>query len=153
LRDARRPAAADRGDPGQDPRRQRPEPPRPRHRRDPRRRLPAAEGGRLGAVLVGAAVMSTAAELVDRLRTVTDPCSAGLGAPIDIWSLGLVEDVSVAERTARIRLVLTDASCVFFRGISEGVAAALRQLPDVDAVEVELDASILWTPDRMKDRA
>ena len=97
--------------------------------------------------------MSTTAELVDRLRTVTDPCSAGLGAPIDIWSLGLVEDVSVAERTARIRLVLTDASCVFFRGISQDVAAALRQLPDVDAVEVELDASILWTPDRMKDRA
>jgi len=61
--------------------------------------------------------------------------------------------VSVAERTARIRLVLTDASCVFFRGISHDVAAALRQLPDVDAVEVELDASILWTPDRMKDRA
>ena len=96
--------------------------------------------------------MSTTAELVDQLRTVTDPCSAGLGAPIDIWSLGLVEEVSVAERTARIRLVLTDPSCVFFRTISETIAAALRRLPDVDAVDVELDATVLWTPDRMKDR-
>jgi len=96
--------------------------------------------------------MSTTADVVDRLRSVTDPCSLGLGAPIDIWSLGLVEDVAIAGRTARVRLVLTDASCVFFRGISEHIGAALRQLPDVDAVEVELDSSILWTPDRMKDR-
>ncbi len=97
--------------------------------------------------------MTTTAELVDRLRTVTDPCSAGLGAPIDVWSLGLIEDVAVAGRTAQVRLVLTDASCVFFRHISQHIADALRQLPDVDAVEVELDASVLWTPDRMKDTA
>ena len=97
--------------------------------------------------------MSTPAELVDRLRTVTDPCSLGMRAPIDIWSLGLVEDVTVADGIAHVRLVLTDASCVFFRGIRDHVAAALCGLPDVDAVEVELDTTILWTPDRMKDSA
>ena len=97
--------------------------------------------------------MTTQAELVDRLRTVTDPCSLGMRAPIDIWSLGLVEDVTVAGRTARVRLVLTDPSCVFFRGISEHVVAALRALPDIDSVEVELDTTVLWTPDRMKDTA
>ena len=96
--------------------------------------------------------MSTTADVVDRLRTITDPCSAGLGAPVDVWSLGLVDDVAVVDRTARVRLVLTDPSCVFFRTISEAIAAALRQLPDVDAVDVELDATILWTPDRMTDR-
>jgi metal-sulfur cluster biosynthetic enzyme len=97
--------------------------------------------------------MSTQADLVDRLRTVTDPCSLGMRAPIDIWSLGLVEDVAVTGRTALVRLVLTDPSCVFFRGISEHVATALRALPDIDAVEVELDTTILWTPDRMKKGA
>lgn len=97
--------------------------------------------------------MTTTAELVDRLRTVTDPCSLAMRTPVDIWSLGLVEDLSVADGTARVRLVLTDASCVFFRGISEHITAALRTLPGVDAVEVELDTSILWTPDRMKDTA
>lgn len=97
--------------------------------------------------------MTTQAELVDRLRTVTDPCSLGMRAPIDIWSLGLVEDVTVTGRTARVRLVLTDPSCVFFRGISDHVATALRALPDIDAVEVELDTTILWTPDRMKESA
>jgi metal-sulfur cluster biosynthetic enzyme len=95
--------------------------------------------------------VTTHTELVDRLRTVTDPCSLGMRAPIDIWSLGLVEDVTVTGRTARVRLVLTDPSCVFFRGISEHVTAALQALPDIDAVEVELDTATLWTPDRMKD--
>lgn len=90
---------------------------------------------------------------MDRLRTVTDPCSVGLGAPIDIVSLGLVEDVIVAQRTARIRLVLTDPSCVFFRRIGADIAAALRDAPGIDAVEVELDATILWSPDRMKETA
>ena len=97
--------------------------------------------------------MTTQAELVARLRTVTDPCSVGLGAPIDIWSLGLVEDVGVTGGIARVRLVLTDPSCVFFRQIGDRVASALLDLPGVDAVEIELDATILWTPDRMKESA
>jgi metal-sulfur cluster biosynthetic enzyme len=97
--------------------------------------------------------MTTRTELVEQLRTVTDPCSVGMRTPIDIWSLGLVEDIAVNGRTARIRLVLTDPSCVFFRGISEHVTAALQALPDIDAVEVELDSTILWTPDRMKGTA
>ena len=97
--------------------------------------------------------MTTQAELVDRLRTVADPCSVGLGAPIDIWSLGLVEDVGVASGVARVRLVLTDPSCVFFRRIGDLVATALLDLPGVDAVDVQLDATVLWTPDRMKESA
>ena len=97
--------------------------------------------------------MTTRAELVDRLRTVTDPCSVGLGAPIDIWSLGLVEAVAIADGVARVRLVLTDPSCVFFRRIGHDVTSALLDLPGVDAVDIELDATILWTPDRMKESA
>lgn len=95
--------------------------------------------------------VTTRDELVDRLRTVTDPCSLGLGAPIDIWSLGLVEDVTVTDRIARIRLVLTDPSCVFFRAIRDHITAALDDLAGLDGVEVALDATILWTPDRMKE--
>jgi metal-sulfur cluster biosynthetic enzyme len=94
--------------------------------------------------------VTTPAELVDRLRTVVDPCSLGIRSPIDIWSLGLVEDVSLDDGTARVRLVLTDASCVFFRGIRDHVSAALLGLPGVDAVDVEVDTTVLWSPDRMK---
>lgn len=97
--------------------------------------------------------MSLQTQLVDRLRTVTDPCSVGLGAPIDIWSLGLVEDVTVADGVAQVRLLLTDPSCVFFRRIRDLVADALSDVAGVDAVEVELDTTTLWTPDRMKEGA
>ena len=95
--------------------------------------------------------MTTRTELVDRLRTVTDPCSVGLGAPIDIWSLGLVEDVTVADGIAHVRLVLTDPSCVFFRRIRDHIADALGDVPGLDGVDVELDTTTLWTPDRMKE--
>ena len=95
--------------------------------------------------------MTTPTELVDRLRTVTDPCSVGLGAPIDIWSLGLVEDVTVTDGIAHVRLVLTDPSCVFFRRIRDHIADALGDVAGLDGVDVELDTTTLWTPDRMKE--
>lgn len=97
--------------------------------------------------------MTIQADIVDRLRGVIDPCSLGLGAPTDIWSLGLVEDVTVTDGIAQVRLVLTDPSCVFFRGIRDHIAAALNGVPGIEAVEVALDATILWTPDRMKESA
>lgn len=89
-------------------------------------------------------------EVVARLRTVTDPCSLTMGAPIDIWTLGLVEDVEITGRHVRVGLVLTDFACVYYRNIRRYVQDALGDLDSVEAVDVELVATDLWTPDRMR---
>ncbi|MGH8998322.1 MAG: metal-sulfur cluster assembly factor [Acidimicrobiia bacterium] len=90
------------------------------------------------------------AEVVERLRTVMDPCSLSMGAPVDIWEMGLVDDVTIAGSAVCVRIVLTDVACVYFRGIRQHVVDVVRDLPGVESVEVELDASVLWTPDRMR---
>jgi metal-sulfur cluster biosynthetic enzyme len=92
----------------------------------------------------------TPEDVLAQLRKVTDPCSIKMCAPVDIWELGLVEAVELDGRTARVTLVLTDVSCVFYRDIRRHVADVLLELPGVDTVEVTLAGDVLWTPDRMR---
>ena len=89
-------------------------------------------------------------EVVARLQTVTDPCSLTMGAPIDVWSLGLVESIDIDGGHVRVGLVLTDFACVYFRNIRQYVQDAVGELDSVEMVDVELIATVLWTPDRMR---
>ena len=92
----------------------------------------------------------THSALLAALRSVVDPCSIGLGAPTDIWQMGLIERLEVDGTRVRVGLVLTDPACVFFRGIRSYVVDALSAVPGVESVDVELLAGMVWTPDRMQ---
>jgi len=89
-------------------------------------------------------------ELRAALRRVLDPCSLKLRAPVDIWELGLVDDVAVCGGDVTVRLVLTDVSCVFYRGIRQHVIDVVGEVPGVETVTVELATDVIWTPDRMQ---
>jgi metal-sulfur cluster biosynthetic enzyme len=91
----------------------------------------------------------TTAEVLDQLRRVIDPCSIKMCAPVDIWEMGLVEDIEITGPRVRITLVLTDISCVFYRDMRRHVIDVLLELPGVEAVDVTLATDTLWTPDRM----
>ncbi|MDQ4097922.1 MAG: iron-sulfur cluster assembly protein [Actinomycetota bacterium] len=92
----------------------------------------------------------TTTEVLAQLRKVIDPCSIKMCAPVDIWEMGLVDDVEVAGGRVQVRLVLTDISCVFYRDMRRHVIDVLLELPGVEAVDVTLATDILWTPDRMR---
>jgi metal-sulfur cluster biosynthetic enzyme len=91
----------------------------------------------------------TTADVLTQLRKVIDPCSIKMCAPVDIWEMGLVEDVEITGARVGVTLVLTDISCVFYRDMRRHVIDVLLELPGVDAVDVALATDILWTPDRM----
>jgi metal-sulfur cluster biosynthetic enzyme len=92
----------------------------------------------------------TTEEILGRLRTVIDPCSIKMCAPVDIWEMGLVEELEVTGGRVRVTLVLTDISCVFYRDMRRHIVDVLLELPGVEAVDVTLATDILWTPDRMR---
>ena len=92
----------------------------------------------------------TVAEVLAQLRKVVDPCSIKMCAPVDIWEMGLVEDVEVTGARVRVTLVLTDISCVFYRDMRRHVIDVLLELPGIEEVDVILATHILWTPDRMR---
>ena len=88
-------------------------------------------------------------DLLAALKTVVDPCSIGMGVPTDICRMGLIESLEVAGTSVRVKLLLTDPSCVFLRGIRSHVIDSLSAVPGVEDVAVELAVGDVWTPDRM----
>lgn len=87
--------------------------------------------------------------ILTALKHVLDP---ELG--INIVDLGLIYEVSVEENgNVNIKMTMTTAGCPLHASISKGAEEAVKQLPGVEGVNVELVWEPAWTPDRMTDWA
>ncbi len=78
------------------------------------------------------------------LRSVTDP---EIG--INIVDLGLVYDIDVSDRTARVTMTLTSPGCPAGAAIMAGVQHAAETVEGVEAAEVNLVWKPFWTPERI----
>lgn len=87
-------------------------------------------------------------ELLNALATIKDP---ELG--LDLVSLGLIYETRMEGASAHVRLTLTTPGCPLAGTIIEDVRAALRFLPGVHDVSVDLTFDPPWTPDRMSHEA
>jgi metal-sulfur cluster biosynthetic enzyme len=87
-------------------------------------------------------------EVMERLRTVPEPCGLLMREPIDICQMGLVEQIACDQGVVRIELVLTDTSCVHFSGLRRYITDVVGELPGVESVVVTASTTRLWTPDR-----
>jgi metal-sulfur cluster biosynthetic enzyme len=85
-----------------------------------------------------------------QLRQVPEPCALLMREPVDICEMGLVDEISITDGRVRVVLVLTDPSCVHFTGLRRYITDVLLELPGVDAVEVTISTTTLWTPDRQR---
>ena len=72
---------------------------------------------------------------------------------INIVDLGLVYEVRVENGNVYIKMTMTTAGCPLHESISNGAEEAVRQLPGVENVKVDLVWEPAWTPDRMTDWA
>lgn len=84
----------------------------------------------------------------DALRQVVDP---ELG--INIVDLGLVYGIEIEDGRVHIRMTLTAIGCPLSYMVDQMVKAAVREIPGVQDVEVELVWDPPWTPDRMSEEA
>jgi metal-sulfur cluster biosynthetic enzyme len=92
--------------------------------------------------------MVTKDDVVAALHNVEDP---ELG--MDIVELGLVYDTEVEGSTVKVLHSLTSMGCPAGPMIQEGIDDAVRALPGVEEVAIELTFDPPWTPDRMSDDA
>jgi metal-sulfur cluster biosynthetic enzyme len=86
----------------------------------------------------------TRESVTDALRTVLDP---ELG--LSIVDLGLVYGIDVVGRTVTITMTLTAPGCPLHGVMTQWVAHAVRALPGVEQVAVNLTFDPPWTPDRI----
>lgn len=87
--------------------------------------------------------------ILTALKHVLDP---ELG--INIVDLGLIYNVKSEENgDVHITMTMTTAGCPLHASISKGAEEAVKQLPGVENVNVELVWEPAWTPDRISDWA
>ena len=93
--------------------------------------------------------MSLKDQVVAALRTVHDP-----EMPINIYDLGLVYEVSVdAAGEAAVRMTLTAPNCPVAGSLPADVERAVRAVPGVTGVKIELTFDPPWSKDRMSEAA
>lgn len=89
------------------------------------------------------------AQVIEVIRTVYDP-----EIPVNIYDLGLIYEVRAFEdRTVFVRMTLTTPNCPAASFLPSQVESAIRALPDVEDVRVQLTFDPPFTPDMMSDEA
>ena len=93
--------------------------------------------------------MSLQDQVVAALKTVYDP-----EVPVNIYEMGLIYSVSVdAEGRAAICMTLTAPNCPVAGTLPGDVEQAVRAVPGVTDVKLELTFDPPWTKDRMSEAA
>src|SRR4051794_35959283 len=88
-------------------------------------------------------------QLIEQLKTVFDP-----EIPVDIYELGLIYKVDVSDdRDVAIDMTLTAPGCPVAGEMPGWVQDAIKQIPAVRSVTVELVFDPPWDPSRMSDEA
>jgi FeS assembly SUF system protein len=87
--------------------------------------------------------------LIAALKTVHDP-----EIPVDIYELGLIYKVDVADnRDVTVDMTLTAPGCPVAAEMPVMVKDALKTVPGVGEVKVNMTFDPPWTPERMSEEA
>jgi len=93
--------------------------------------------------------MSLREQIVAALRKVYDP-----EMPVNIYDLGLIYDIAVDDAgRAAIRMTLTAPNCPVAGSLPGEVERAVRGVPSVSDVKLELTFDPPWTKGRMSEAA
>jgi FeS assembly SUF system protein len=93
--------------------------------------------------------MSLKDQVVAAMRKVYDP-----EMPVNIYELGLIYGVDVTpEGHVDIRMTLTAPNCPVAGSLPADVERAVRAVPGVSGVKLELTFDPPWTKDRMSEAA
>ena len=88
-------------------------------------------------------------QLIERLKTVYDT-----EIPVDIYELGLIYKVDVSDdKDIAIDMTLTAPGCPVAGEMPGWVEDAVREVPGVRNVKVDLVFDPPWDPSRMSDEA
>ena len=80
-------------------------------------------------------------KVIDALKTVVDP---ELG--IDIYTLGLIYEVTPLEEKVKVKMTLTSPMCPYGPQVIADVKESVGKIPGVKEVDVELTFEPLWEP-------
>ena len=92
-------------------------------------------------------------KIIDLLKQCYDP-----EIPVDLWSLGLIYDISIKDNqnnksNVDIIMSLTTPGCSMGQHMADDIKSKVSSLENIDSVEVSVTFEPPWQPEMMSDEA
>ena len=87
-------------------------------------------------------------KIIDEIRKIYDP-----EIPVNIYELGLIYDIEVIGKKAKIKMTLTTPNCPVAESLPKEVKESAMQVEEIDEVDLELVWDPPWNKDMMSDAA
>tara|TARA_B100000575_G_C22768326_1_gene456550 strand:- start:292 stop:588 length:297 start_codon:yes stop_codon:yes gene_type:complete len=92
--------------------------------------------------------METRNKIIEEISKIYDP-----EIPVNIYDLGLIYDIKVDGRKAKIKMTLTSPNCPVAESLPKEVKDSAMQVEEIDDVDLELVWDPPWDKDMMSDAA
>ena len=92
--------------------------------------------------------MDTKEKIIDEIRKIYDP-----EIPVNIYELGLIYDIEVSGKKAKIKMTLTTPNCPVAESLPKEVKESAMQVEEIDEVDLELVWDPPWNKNMMSDAA
>ena len=92
--------------------------------------------------------MELKAKIIDEIKKIYDP-----ELPVNIYDLGLIYDVQVNEKKAKIKMTLTTPNCPVAESLPQEVKEKVSSINLVNEVEIEMTFEPPWSKDLMSEEA
>tara|TARA_B100001175_G_C18962851_1_gene381411 strand:+ start:38 stop:334 length:297 start_codon:yes stop_codon:yes gene_type:complete len=87
-------------------------------------------------------------KIITEIKTIYDP-----EIPVNIYDLGLIYDVQVDKKKAKIKMTLTSPNCPVAESLPKDVKDVAMQVEEIDDVDLELVWDPPWNKDMMSEAA
>ena len=87
-------------------------------------------------------------KIIEEIRKIYDP-----ELPVNIYELGLIYNIKVEGRKAKIKMTLTTPNCPVAETLPKEVKEGAMQVEGIDDVDLQLVWDPPWTKDMMSDAA
>jgi len=87
-------------------------------------------------------------KIIAEIKTIYDP-----EIPVNIYDLGLIYDVQVDDKKAKIKMTLTSPNCPVAESLPRDVKNVAMQVKEIEDVDLELVWEPPWNKDMMSEAA
>ena len=92
--------------------------------------------------------MNTKEKIIEEIRKIYDP-----ELPVNIYELGLIYDIQIDQKKAKIKMTLTSPNCPVAESLPLEVKNKIAEIEGVKSSEVEMTFDPPWTRDLMSEEA
>ena len=87
-------------------------------------------------------------KVINEIKKIYDP-----EIPVNIYELGLIYDINVNQKNVSVKMTLTTPNCPVADSLPEEVKNKIKEIPQVNEVEIEMTFDPPWSKDLMSEEA